>query len=207
MIYPQENRLMHWILGIYVRFVLKRHFYKINFNTVEVDKERSILLIANHFSIWDGLILYWVTHRLLTKKFHVMILEDTAKKEPMLKYGGAFSINKGARSILHSIDHAAQLLNDPQNLVLIFPQGKLHSNFVDEIRFEKGVMKIMDKAKDKFQLIFAATFIENLQHKKPTANVYLSSHTMGTFENIEALTHSYQQHYKAAKVLQTKIVS
>ena len=59
-----------------------------------------------------------------------MVREDTTVQLQYLKYGGAFSINKKSRDMLQSLDYAAELLNDPQNLVLIFPQGKLYSNFV-----------------------------------------------------------------------------
>ena len=135
-----------------------------------------------------------------------MLLEATSKKEPMLKYGGAFSVSKGSKSILQSIDYAAQLLKDPQNMVLIFPQGALYSNFVNDIKFEQGIIKIMQKASNKFQLLYAATFIENFQHKKPTANVYLTQPTNCTFEDIAALNADYQQHYNAARQLQTQIV-
>lgn len=134
-----------------------------------------------------------------------MLLEDTLIRQPMLKYGGAFSVSKGSKSIIESLDYAAQLLNDPQNLVLIFPQGKLYSNFINEVQFEQGILKIMAKAEGKFQLAYAVAFIENFQHKKPTANIYLSNHTNCTFESIEALTRHYQQYYNGAKLLQTKI--
>ena len=64
----------------------------------------------------------------------------------------------------------------------------------------------MEQAQSKFQLIYAATFIEYWQHKKPTVNTYLSKPVNCTFENIEALLESYQQHYNSARQLQTKIV-
>lgn len=206
MIYPKKNGVMRWMLKSYVYFILKRHFYRIDFNNIEVEQGKSILLVANHFSIWDGLVLYWVARQFSTKKFHVMLFEETAKKEPMLKYGGAFSVSKGSKDMMQSLDYAGQLLADPANLVLIFPQGKLYSNFVNEVHFEKGVIKIMQQAGDKFQLIYAATFIEHLQHKKPTANIYLNNPANCTFENIEALNNSYQQHYDTSRQQQTKIV-
>ena len=74
--------------------------------------------------------------------------------------------------MVESLDYAAQLLNDPQNLVLIFPQGKLYSNFVTNIHFEKGVMKVINKAEGKFQLIFASSFIQYFKHKKQSVTVY-----------------------------------
>ena len=36
-------------------------------------------------------------------------------------------------------------------------------------------MRVIDKAEGKFQLLFAATFIQYLKHKKPTATVYLKA--------------------------------
>ena len=103
--------------------------------------------------------------------------------------------------MLASLDYAAQLLNDPQNMVLIFPQGKLHSNFVSGVGFQRGLFKIMQNAAGKFQTIMAATFIESLQYKKPIAAVYLKA--TDVIENIEG---AYQQHYDNALQQQTKIV-
>jgi len=53
---------------------------------------------------------------------------------------------------LESLDYAAELLGNSENLVLIFPQGKLYSNFINKISFEKGVLKIMKQAANDFQL-------------------------------------------------------
>lgn len=206
MIYPRKNWLLRCIVDGYINYAVKRNFHKVNFNEVEVRVDRSVLLIANHFSIWDGMLLYHLLEKFSGKNFHVMLLEDTAIKEPMLKYVGAFSIHKGNRDILQALNYAAQLLSDPNNLVLIYPQGKLYSNFSDELIFEKGVLRIMEQAASKFQLLYAATFIENFDHKKPTANVYLRAEAQNHFDSITALQQSYQQHYNASRQQQTQLV-
>src|SRR5438128_1975010 len=128
MIKPGNNFFIRNILHYYVNFIVGRHFHEVRFEPVEVDPNKSILLIANHFSFWDSLILYIASYKLLKKKFYVMVREDTTIQLKYLKYGGAFSVNKNSRDMLQSLDYAAELLNDPQNLVLIFPQGKLYSN-------------------------------------------------------------------------------
>src|SRR6202012_5460253 len=138
MIYPQKNKLLRGVFDAYVQFILKRKFHQINFKAIEFGPQKSVLLIANHFSFWDGLILYRILMHFSKKHFHVMLLEETAKREPMLKYAGAFSVNKGSRDVIQALDYAAELLNDPGNLVLIYPQGKLYSNFIDQVVFEKG---------------------------------------------------------------------
>jgi len=205
MIRNQKNFFIRCILHYYTRWIVGRHFHEILFNTIEVDSNRSILLIANHFSFWDSLILYIINLKLLKKKFHVMVREDTTLHLKHLKYGGAFSVNKKSKDMLESLDYAAGLLNDPQNLVLIFPQGKLYSNFVNDINFEKGVMRIMAKAEGKFQLIFAATFIQYFKHKKQSVTVYIKNEDcMG--KGFDDLKNAYQKYYDSTKLQQTEIV-
>lgn len=131
-----------------------------------------------------------------------MLLEKTSKRIPILKYGGAFSINKGSKDIIESLNFAAQLLNDPDNLVLIFPQGKLYSNFITDVLFEKGVMKIIKQAEGKFQLVFSAMFIEHFLHKKPDVAVYLKTVADVGLNTIHDLQTAYQQHYDNARMQQ-----
>ena len=134
-----------------------------------------------------------------------MVLEDTMQKGGFFKYMGAFSVSKKSRNVVNSLAYAAQLLHDPKNVVVIFPQGKLHSNFVTKVLFEKGVIKITEQAIDKFQLITASTFIENFEYKMPSVNIYLSTIAHNTFKNITQLNSIYQQHYTAAHAQQTQI--
>lgn len=193
------NRIIHY----YVKWIVARQFHEVLFNDVEIDKSKSVLLVANHFSFWDGLILYCVTEKLLKKRYHVMVEEKTVHMLHYLKFAGAFSVTKKSRDIIESLDYAARLLDDPQNLVLIFPQGKLFSNYVDDVRFDKGVFRIMQKAQGKYQLLFASTFIQYFKHKKSTATVYLKRDN-NNYPNIAGLKEAYQQHYSSSKLLQTQ---
>lgn len=206
MIYPKKNSLFRFSVHAYVSWLARRHFKEINFNTITVDKDRSVLLIANHFSAWDAIVLFWINRKLLKKNFHVMMLETTAIKEPFLKYAGGFSINKTSKDMIRSLDFAAQLLTDPANLVLIFPQGKICSNMVSEVVFEKGIMQVIKKAAGKFQLIFAATFIENFDNLKPVANTSLKTGIDNSFNSILDLQEVYQQHYTQSRTKQIQIV-
>ena len=205
MIRNQNNFFIRWILHNYTQWIVSRHFHEIIHNQIEVDPHKSVLLIANHFSFWDSLILYVINQKVLKKTFHVMVREDTTLHLKYVRYGGAFSINKKSKGMLESLDYAAELLDDPQNLVLIFPQGKLYSNFVNEINFEKGIMKIIQKAEGSFQLLFATTFIQYFKHKKQSVTVYLKQEEY-TGKNFEDIKNAYQKHYENTKLQQTEIV-
>ena len=206
MIYPKKSDLIFWFFKWYVLLAVKKNFARIIFDKISLDGNKSILLIANHFSYWDTLILFVVNERLFKKKPHVMVLEDTMRKERFLKYGGAFSVGKNPKDIVTSLNYAATLLNDPGNIVLIYPQGRLYSNFVEQVHFEKGVLNIIKQTKADFQLVFAATFVQYFKHKKPTASVYLKSEAVNyAGKTIGDLQQAYQQHYTAARLAQTEI--
>lgn len=206
MIYPKNNRFIFWFIKRYMLWLVGKQFHEILFNKIDVDKDRSVLLIANHFSFWDGLIVFYVNNCLFKKKAHVMILEETSGKEPFLKYTGAFSVKKNSRDILASINYAATLLDNPGNLVLIYPQGRLYSNFVTEIHFEKGINKIIKQVKGDFQLVFAAAFVQYFKNPKPAVTVYLKNEYVDYAAKSTAnLQMAYQHFYDEAKLLQTEI--
>jgi 1-acyl-sn-glycerol-3-phosphate acyltransferase len=205
MIYPKNNRFIRAFFHRYIGYIIKKNFQAFQFNTVSVNPDKSVLLLANHFGWWDGFLLYWLNYKLFKKKFHIMILEDTVKKVFFLKYMGAFSVVKNSRSMLESLNYAAELLHDPQNLVLIFPQARLYSNFVDDLHVERGLLKVMKQAAGQFQYMFAATFIEYFQHQKPTIYSYVQPYP-NEISTMEELKGRFQQHYHSAKQQQTQIV-
>ena len=115
-------------------------------------------------------------------------------------------MKKNSRQLLESLDYAAKLLNDPQNLVVLFPQGKLYPNFVEDIHFEKGILKVTRQAEGKFQLIFASTFIQYYKHRKQSINVYFKKEEESyAGKSIEELKNAYQQHYDAAMKIQVNV--
>lgn len=204
MIYPRKNIIIKTTVQLYLRRITARYFSRINFNEILFNKHRSVLLIANHFSAWDAVVLYHINRLFFKKNFYVMILEETALTERALTYVGAFSVNRRSKDIIESLNFAAKLLDEPDNLVLIFPQGKLYSNMVAEITFERGILNIIKKA-TYFQLIFAATFIENFDNFKPVANVHLKAADEMDFKTIDSLQQAYQQHYTQARQQQLQI--
>lgn len=109
-----------------------------------------------------------------------MMLENELKKRPLFSLSGGFSIAKGAKSIIESLNYSSELLENKDNLVLMFPQGKLHSIYNNEFKFEKGVERIIEKSPQS-KLIFMATFIEYFDHPKPDLYIYLIE------QNVDAL--------------------
>lgn len=205
MLKPRRNKLIYTFFAWYINRIIKTDFKKFEFNTIEFDKERAVLLLANHFSWWDGFLLFQLNRICFRKKFHVMITEENYRQVWFLKFLGGFSVKKNSRSSIETLAYAGQLLNDPQNLVLIFPQGKLHSHYVDRVDFQKGLINLVNSSNKKFQYIFAAVFTDYFQHRKPSVMCYLQNYDGAEFNNFELITNAYNKHYQIAKQQQSDI--
>jgi 1-acyl-sn-glycerol-3-phosphate acyltransferase len=206
MIKPKKNVFITGFFSLYIDWIIKLNFKQVNFNDPYADNNQAILMVANHFSWWDGFLLYYVNKRLFKKNFHVMVLEETVAKLGFLRYLGAFTVAKHSKDVINTLQYAAELLNDAGNLVLIYPQGKIYSNFIDDIVFEKGIWNIVLKTKTSFQYVLVTTFIENFNYKKPIANIHLKTHQKADFNTADDLQTGYNNYYEWAKQQQTAIV-
>jgi 1-acyl-sn-glycerol-3-phosphate acyltransferase len=133
----------------------------------------SILLLANHFSWWDGLFGNYLNSSLLQKTGYIMMQEDHLRKRMFLNRIGAFSINKTSRDMIRSLNYAADLLSDSDNLVMVFPQGQLISNHTTEIVVEKGIERLIKNIKGPCQVIYSCALIDYFESLKPSAFIHL----------------------------------
>lgn len=206
MIKPKQNSLVYRFFCWYIARIIKQNFNAFKYDSVILEPNKSVLLLANHYSWWDGFVLFHLNKIFLKKRFHVMIMEHTAKQLWFMKYLGAFSVNPDNRTVLESLAFAGELLNNPDNLVLIFPQGKLHSSYIHKIEFQKGLVKIIEASNNCFQFLFAAAFTDYFEHKKPTLQIYLNTQPAKQLTDFLAFEAAYNQHFQNALSKQTAIV-
>ncbi len=136
-----------------------------------------------------------------------MITEENYQNVWFLKFVGSFSVRKNSRSVLQSLEYAGALLNDPNNLVLIFPQGQLYSNHSDSILFEKGLTKLISFSEKKFQYIFAAMFADFFQHRKPSVKCYLATWQAAEFAGLQVIKSEFNKHYELSRREQARITA
>ncbi|MEO8794458.1 MAG: 1-acyl-sn-glycerol-3-phosphate acyltransferase [Daejeonella sp.] len=207
MLKPRQNKLIYIFFSWYISRIIRTDFRVFDFNKSDFDSEKSILLLANHFSWWDGFLMFQLNKVYFKKNFHVMITEDNYHKVKFLKYLGSFSVKKNSRSIIESLEFAGELLNDPANLVLIFPQGKLYSNHTQQIKFEKGLMNLVNSSKKKFQYCFAALFVDYFEFRKPSAYCYLQSWEGAEFTSLQLIKSNFNKHYETSRQQQADLTA
>jgi len=205
MLEPRQNKLVYQFFSWYIKRIISSDFQELKFNRTEFSKDQAILLLANHSSWWDGFLMFQINRLYFKKKFHVMITEENYRKVWFLKYLGSFSVKKNSRSAIETLEYAGKLLNNPDNLVLIFPQGKLYSGHVDEIQFQKGLINLINSSNRKFQYIFAASFIDYFEYRKPMLTCYLQEWKGAEFTSLQLIKSAYNKHYETSRQKQTAI--
>lgn len=183
MIKASHHPLYLAFFGTFIRLFLRLQFRRVSVHGSIKAPGKSMLVIGNHFSWWDGFFALAVRKKTFNRKLHVMILEEQLSQRPFLARMGAFSIKKNSRSALESLAYASSLLNKPENMVLLFPQGRFESHHQHPISFEKGWLHIPKNARGPFQMVFLAYLTDYFDHPRPELSIYLQEYSLpGDFD-------------------------
>jgi 1-acyl-sn-glycerol-3-phosphate acyltransferase len=165
-------------INFFVRFFsyyskdrLKRYFHKVRCDCNVDVAGKPVLMIGNHFSWWDGFIAYRLNDLYLHKRFHIMMLEEQLSTRMFLNKAGAFSIKRGTRTVIDSLSYASSLLHEPENIVVVYPQGTISSVHSRPVRFEKGTERIIAAAPAQLMILFYVALPDWYSHMKPGLTV------------------------------------
>jgi len=188
----------HFLIYPFFRFyagrIIRRHFGKVELKNEFCDRNLPVLLLANHFSWWDGFFAMYLNVNILKRKFHFMMLEEQLKRFSFFNKAGGYSIRKKSRSIIESIGYTAELLRNQQNMVLLFPQGKIESVHTENIKFEAGIERILGKVGNEIQIVFMVNLIDYFSDRKPGLYIYISEFQKTNFE-LKTLQEAYNVFY------------
>ncbi|MBD1394323.1 lysophospholipid acyltransferase family protein [Mucilaginibacter glaciei] len=159
--------------AIYMRYRMRKAFNKLEVLPFIPKPGHSVLLLCNHFSWWDGLWGNYLAYWHLDRKLYIMMQEDHLQKRMLLNLFGGFSINRSSREMVKSLQYAAGLLNNPENLVVVFPQGELISNHTTEIKVEKGIERLIKNIKAPCQIVYNCALIDYFESLKPSVYFHL----------------------------------
>ena len=197
MLQSRKSTFIFKLYSWYLSNIINRDFSGFTFNDPNIKEDEAVLLLANHFSWWDGFLMFHINKKLFKKKFHVLVTDEDYYKHPFLKYMGAFAADKKGKDTLETLIHAGKLLDDPANLVLIFPQGRLYASSVPSVSFEKGIMQVFNASAKKFQIVFSATSMNHAK-RKPQLKTDLQVWNAEEYLSLQLLKSEYNKHYQAA---------
>ena len=179
-----HNTFLYGFFRLYTRLRIKGAFRNVYIEGEVADSGLPVLVIANHFSWWDGFWIMYMNMKLFRRKFYYMMLEEELRKNIFLNRIGGYSVKRGARSIIESLQYTTLLLKDKENMVLLFPQGKIESGHVSEFLFEKGIRRVATEVRGIAQIVFVVNLVEYYSRAKPSLYIYITEYTGG--QDIEA---------------------
>jgi len=203
MIKARHDHFFYPFFRVYSRWLIRRNFHEVLVKSSVIPTDRAVLLLANHVSWWDGFWALYLNTTVFHKRFHFMMLEKQLRKYWYFNRCGGFSVQKHSRSVLESLDYASALLQDPENLVLLFPQGEIRSQLQSDIHFEKGVERILEISKPgKVQVIFLVSLTDYFSFKKPVLTFYLEEYNS---LDVAALKPAFIDFYKRCQKHQSNL--
>jgi hypothetical protein len=171
-----------------------------NINHIDIKPNHSYILMCNHFGFLDGFFSYYIAFKMIDKQqklkgLYTMSVKKQMEKNWWLKYCGSFSVEPGTRSVKESLDYAAEILKQPGNILLYYPQGNLESQHIRHIEFKDGIFEIVNGIKGNCQLIWGSTVIEYYESTKPSANMNLLDCGTNHDFDFEALKYKVNAHH------------
>jgi 1-acyl-sn-glycerol-3-phosphate acyltransferase len=174
----KHHWFVHPFFKLYAVYKIRRSFNNVIVSGGYQDKNLPVLLISNHISWWDGFWAMYVNVKILHRKFHFMMLEEQLRRFSFFINTGGYSVKKGSRSIIETLNYTLELLSDNKNMVLLFPQGKITSVYQQSIEFEQGLERILKVVKGKVQIMFLANLVDYYSQEKPSLHIYLQEYIL-----------------------------
>lgn len=142
-----------WVGDRYFYGMLENRFFAFRYkgaeNFYKRDMNAPIILFAPHHNWWDGIVGYNICNRIYKKEIRIMIEE--LNRFPLIRRGGAFSVNKkSAQASMISLKYAVDQMEDLNNIMYIFPEGIIKPPNHRPIELQTGMTYIAEKAVKKY---------------------------------------------------------
>ncbi len=142
-----------WVADRFFYGMLENRFYAFRYKGAEnfYNRDQSVptIMFAPHSNWWDGIVGYHICNRIFKKEIRLMVEE--LNRFPLLRRGGAFSVNKKSpQASMEALNYAIDILSDLNNILYIFPQGIINPPNYRPIEFQTGLVYIAQKAVKRY---------------------------------------------------------
>lgn len=160
----------HILFRPYLRHLVRRSFHSVQVlgELPSFPEDRSVLLLPNHSTWWDGFIIYLTNDLAWQKKPFVMMEEKQLNRFPFFNRLGAYSVRPGDREdVEKTLSYSAHLLENPRHLLFLFPQGKLLPWHQRPLTFKSGFSHILSASPVRPEVFFCGIRAEFLGEQYP----------------------------------------
>lgn len=152
MIPARKHRLFRWWFSGHARARIRASFSAVR--AEGMDHLRAalasgpVLIVSNHTSWWDPMVVLYLTERVLRCDGHAMMDAGNLRRLPFFAMVGAFGVDLSDPSDgASAMRYAARLLNAPGRMVWVFPQGRERPVTERPLGFRPGSAEVARVAK------------------------------------------------------------
>lgn len=139
-------------------------------------EKRPILLVSNHTSWWDPLVLFDLSFRTLKLEGYALMDAKNLRALPMLGWIGAFGVEIGDKQDgERAVAYAGSLLDRPGRFVAVYPQGRERPVFERPLGFKPGAARMALAAKVEPAIVPLGVRYEFGRHEKPEVLVSIGA--------------------------------
>lgn len=152
MIPARKHRLFRWWFSGHARGLLRRGFSAVRIEGLDYLKAAlaagPVLIVSNHTSWWDPMVILYLTEHVLRCDGHAMMDATNLRRLPFFAMVGAFGVDLANPSDgAGAMRYAARLLNAPNRMVWVFPQGRERPVTERPLAFRPGSAEVARVAK------------------------------------------------------------
>lgn len=170
MIKAERTKWALLVFDFYLERLLKKYFkdFRLINSFPEISPERSLVVMPNHFSWWDGFFVYFLLKKKTNKKIFIMMLENQLRRYWFFQKIGCFSTNPANKqSTVATLRYTLELLKSPNNCVVIFPQGEIEPFEKTSLNYNEGIEFLARYSSKGFDILPVANKIFYSNEKLP----------------------------------------
>lgn len=182
MIKANHKKYARWVFIPYMNNLLKKnfsHFYLVN-NFPDIPEDKGLIITPNHISWWDGFFAEYLFKKYLNRNLYIMMLEEQLKRYWFFRMLGAYSINPASPlSIRETVNYTREVVADPKNFIVTFPQGEIESFEKRPLTLRRGLNFIVKGIEKDFLVLPVGFKIQYYNEKYPSIIVRFSNLLQG----------------------------
>lgn len=191
MIRAERKKWALFVFNLYLERLLKKYFndFRLLNSLPSISSEKSLIVAPNHFSWWDGFFIYFLLKKKTNKKVFIMMLENQLRRYWFFQKIGCFSTNpENKQSTVSTLKYTLELLKEPDNCVVIFPQGEIEPFETNSLKYNKGIEFLANHSTKEFDVLPVANKIfysnEKLPYILTRCGNLISSSTIKSYDKI-----------------------
>lgn len=182
------------------KFLLKRTFHSVSINQLpDSDSSRSVLVLLNHHSWWDGLFPLVLSERYYPQKGLALMEDKQIENHPFFRKIGAQPITRtNTKSALETMSGIADYMSNNPSVLFLYPQGAIYPNHEDYFSVQRGYQMLTESIPD-LQIHLITTLSHAMWHRKPELLLRLTPVSKDDVSTKEDLSHMMKSELKGLR--------